>query len=553
MTKQQRSESGGIRISYFLRIPNVGDLINPSLITALTGEHTCHVRQLEEPHLLAIGSIMAGAAPSSQVWGSGVMHPDMGIGGAVKANIHALRGALSYAALRRGGIALNDIALGDPGFLAPALMGVVRRPAPRFRLGIVCHYVDRQNPILQSMVAQDSVADLNVHEPPEVFLGRMADCEAVASTSLHGLIFAEALGIPNLWVRAGDEIGGGDFKYLDWFTTMRRPQKTAHHLVPYDTADALADRAELHDSMIDIRALAGSFPYSQLDALRGSAGAPLLSVAACRRMPMPVFLISFNRGEMLERVIASIKRLARQTDIVVHDNGSTDRATLRVLDKLEAKGTKVVRKSAIASADDLNLVNHTVRDYFAGWAEPARYVVSDCDVDLSVADPLALDVYDELLNLFRRAECVGPMLRIRDIPPTYPLYNSVMNRHIEQFWCNQPSIKKTAYGDVAVQEAPIDTTFALHRAGEHFRRLKSGIRVYEPFEALHLDWYRTDGPNVYTETSNSLISHWDNKDEIAHHRLTPLNYADYLTIKKSQDGSLQLQRQSVSNNIVNTD
>ena len=105
MRKPQRREGGGIRISYFLRAPNVGDLINPSLIRALTGEHTCHIRQLEEPHLLAIGSIMARAVPLSQVWGSGVMHPDMGIGGAVKANIHALRGALSYAALRRGGIA----------------------------------------------------------------------------------------------------------------------------------------------------------------------------------------------------------------------------------------------------------------------------------------------------------------------------------------------------------------------------------------------------------------------------------------------------------------
>jgi Polysaccharide pyruvyl transferase len=189
-------------------------------------------------------------------------------------------------------VALNDIPLGDPGFLAPALLGFARRRAPRSRLGIVCHYVDRRNPILQRMLAQDGVADLNVHAPPEEFLERMADCVAVASSSLHGLIFAEALGIPNLWLRAGNEIGGGDFKYLDWFTTTRHPQKAAHQLVIEDTAEALASRAELHDSMIDVHALAASFPYGQLDALRATAGTPILSAAACRKMPMPVFLDS---------------------------------------------------------------------------------------------------------------------------------------------------------------------------------------------------------------------------------------------------------------------
>jgi hypothetical protein len=172
-------------------------------------------------------------------------------------------------------VALNDIPLGDPGFLAPALLGFARRRAPRSRLGIVCHYVDRRNPILQRMLAQDGVADLNVHAPPEEFLERMADCVAVASSSLHGLIFAEALGIPNLWLRAGNEIGGGDFKYLDWFTTTRHPQNAAHQLVIEDTAEALASRVELHDSMIDVHALAASFPYGQLDALRATAGTPI--------------------------------------------------------------------------------------------------------------------------------------------------------------------------------------------------------------------------------------------------------------------------------------
>ncbi len=171
---------------------------------------------------------------------------------------------------------------------------------------------------------------------------------------------------------------------------------------------------------------------------------------------------------------------------------SNDSDTLLILEKLEESGVKVFRYPPITSADDLNRVNETVQAYFSDLGEPGRYVVSDCDIDMSVADPRALNVYDELLNKFPQIDAVGPMLRIRDIPRTYPLFNRVMNRHIEQFWRHIPTLKETSFGKVAILQAPIDTTLALHRAGEPFHRLKSAIRVYEPFEALHLDWYLSE-------------------------------------------------------------
>jgi hypothetical protein len=172
--------------------------------------------------------------------------------------------------------------------------------------------------------------------------------------------------------------------------------------------------------------------------------------------------------------------------------------------------------------------------------------VTDCDIDLSVTAPNALDVYDALLNIFRRAECAGPMLRIHDIPRNYPLYNRVMNRHIEHFWRHEPVILTTSQFQVAIQQAPIDTTFAMHRAGEPFRRLKSGIRVYEPFEALHLDWYQTGDFSIYSGTSSASISHWDNKEERVAYRLTALEYFDYFIVQMSSEGNLEVHRKTIS-------
>src|SRR6476660_8837058 len=86
-----------IRLNYFLRIPNVGDRINPDIVTAISRCHTFHVAGIRVSHLVAAGSMMAVTTPESQVWGTGVMHPDFGVGGVVAANIHAVRGKLSHS------------------------------------------------------------------------------------------------------------------------------------------------------------------------------------------------------------------------------------------------------------------------------------------------------------------------------------------------------------------------------------------------------------------------------------------------------------------------
>jgi hypothetical protein len=88
-------------------------------------------------------------------------------------------------------------------------------------------------------------------------------------------------------------------------------------------------------------------------------------------------------------------------------------------------------------------------------------------------------------------------------------------------------------------ECLIDTTFALHRAGEPFRRLKKALRVYAPFEARHLDWYDDTGTGdaVYAATSSSGISHWNNNDEVAQFRDEPLKFSSFQAVRPRPDGS----------------
>jgi hypothetical protein len=209
------------------------------------------------------------------------------------------------------------------------------------------------------------------------------------------------------------------------------------------------------------------------------------------------------------------------------------------LDEFAGSGVKVYRRPPINLKNELNLINETVADYFRVWGEPSRYVVTDCDIDLSIASPDALALYDELLDRFRTVACVGPMLRISDIRQTYALFNHVMNRHIDRFWRKEPTLAQTSLGQIAFIEAPIDTTFALHRAGEPFQRLKQGIRVYFRYEARHLEWYHdADKLNHYHETSSSNISHWNNKSYYELKRKEELLFPEYKIVEKDIDGRL---------------
>lgn len=444
---------GAIRTHYYLRIPNVGDAINPDLISALSGRPTVWTGDLSEPHLLATGSILGFATPSSLVWGSGVLHARTNVDNVEGANIRALRGPLSASVVRNAGIQIDDVPLGDPGFLA--LLGVRRSSEPEYELGIVPHYVDRENASLQGLAAAGAHV-LNVHEEPVAFLRQMAKCAAIASTSLHGLIFAEALGIPNLWLKVSNEIAGDDFKFADWFATTEQPQSAPYVLDDSQTLEQLARHAELHESKIDLAALKSAFPSARLREVE----AAMPTRTRSRNAPAPVFLISHNRADRLRRCIDAMHALTRATEVVVHDEGSTDEDALVLLAELERSGIHVARHNGPADLAE------TVRDYFSGWSEPVRYVVSDCDVDVSVGRGDMIDVFEELLNRHRTIDAVGPLL----------LAQSAVSA----------DASKSNTGAVSVTEARVETDFALHRAGEPFRRSKRSLRVAEPYAALRL-------------------------------------------------------------------
>jgi glycosyltransferase involved in cell wall biosynthesis len=263
---------------------------------------------------------------------------------------------------------------------------------------------------------------------------------------------------------------------------------------------------------------------------------------------IPIFVISYNRGQYLDRVIESYRAQDIPVEIVIHDNGSTDELTAEVLSGLSSAGNIVYRYGPISAPEELNNVDASVSRYRSETEYAGPYAVTDCDIDLGNASPDALRTYLALLHMFAEVECVGPMLTISDVPKSYPLFNRVMLRHISQFWGRQPQWTQIEGRMIAYLKHRIDTTFAVHRAGSSFRRLKDGLRVYHPYEARHLDWYVSDaGSSRYGQTSSPAISHWDNEIQLAKYADLPPTVLNY-TVVEGELGELRVVERSTRDN-----
>jgi pyruvyltransferase len=205
----------GITAYWYRSIINFGDLITPLLLRhyGFTPVYDLPMRA----QLLAAGSILEHIHDeySGIILGAGFIDEvsRMTFPGA---KILAVRGKLTREHLGPGH---ENVALGDPGLLSSMVMP--RREEKRYVLGIIPHHMDKNNAAI-SRLAELNRKDLIVidvqQQPLEVFT-KIDSCRYILSSSLHGLIVADSLGIPNAWLDAPDLIGGR-FKFDDYYSAL---------------------------------------------------------------------------------------------------------------------------------------------------------------------------------------------------------------------------------------------------------------------------------------------------------------------------------------------
>ncbi|MBN2600985.1 MAG: polysaccharide pyruvyl transferase family protein [Candidatus Marinimicrobia bacterium] len=208
-----------IRVYYWKDHPNFGDLITPALLRHY-GFKPVHFY----PHraqLVSTGSLIEHIPNhySGVILGTGAIDEKTTVRFPF-AKVVGLRGTFTKERLA----VIGDIALGDPGLLAHRLLK--KRSAKKYKLGLIPHYSDAGNPVLEQIRNHypEKVVIINVEDEPLAVLLKMDECEHILSSSMHGLICSDALGIPNKWVQLSSLLGG-NFKFRDYYSVF--------NLVPY--------------------------------------------------------------------------------------------------------------------------------------------------------------------------------------------------------------------------------------------------------------------------------------------------------------------------------
>ena len=172
-------------------------------------------------------------------------------------NIHAVRGAKTLELLRENRDFKRDVPLGDPGIFANELLEPRDIGEKRYTHCVIPHHAFTNHPYFAELGNSEERVLLDPRTDRLEFLKTMCRAEIVISQSLHGLVFAVALGIPCVWIsHTTDDVW--TFKFWDWFSNIVEPPKAPIPLgVPLKALSVIARRFQLHSTK---DALRGSFP-----------------------------------------------------------------------------------------------------------------------------------------------------------------------------------------------------------------------------------------------------------------------------------------------------
>ena len=251
--------------------PNFGDVIGPWLVSKISKRNPVNGRTSKRsaPPIMAVGSILNMLEQDgSIVWGSGLMN-NLSVPVATRlrslseVSVRAVRGKLTRAELiLKLGWDVPEV-YGDPALLLPRFFPVVRRGADRNKIAVLPHYVHVNH---FKHMGSESLNIVDVQDGMERVIRQIASASVCISTSLHGLIIAQAYGVPWVWVRVTDnQLGGDTFKFRDFFSTLDSSAVSSLDVAKEDIGkldlDAIAQTACLPELQISLDDLLASFPH----------------------------------------------------------------------------------------------------------------------------------------------------------------------------------------------------------------------------------------------------------------------------------------------------
>ncbi len=149
-----------------------------------------------------------------------------------KLSVYALRGKLSCKAL---GIT-DDIPLGDMALLLPRLFpSTATKPEKNKIIGIIPAVEHADAPELEPYRNHPDYRIINIKDTPQNLTSDITGCTTIISSSLEGIIIADAYKIPNRrFIIPGKPVIGGNYVFDDYYTSIGRSEASTKVLLPHE-------------------------------------------------------------------------------------------------------------------------------------------------------------------------------------------------------------------------------------------------------------------------------------------------------------------------------
>ena len=215
-----------VRLHWGRGLNNFGDCLQP-LIAKYYGMTPEYVPSTINADIILQGTILQwlDSNYAGIIAGSGADEKDLDF---PLAKVVGVRGALTKARIRG---AANDVVYGDPGLLMPFIKSYPK--TGEYDLGIIPHFCDKNDGIIKRFIENNSelrIVVIDVLPHPLSVCEMLNRCKYIFSSSLHGLIIADAYDVPNLrFTISKNRINPNDsYKFDDYYSSFRKQERNNH-------------------------------------------------------------------------------------------------------------------------------------------------------------------------------------------------------------------------------------------------------------------------------------------------------------------------------------
>lgn len=171
-------------------------------------------------HFNCVGTNIQGSYQDATIWGSGILplktYAFWQKISRRKLDIRAVRGPLTRKVLLEQGYKCPEV-YGDPAILMPLIYSPLNGGGHRRKKLIIPQFVYEKE--FRKAHPDEYMLSMNTNDYRHV-IDEIVSSEIVYTSSLHGIILAEAYGVPAVFFHGLEDYW--DFKYYDWYQSTGR-------------------------------------------------------------------------------------------------------------------------------------------------------------------------------------------------------------------------------------------------------------------------------------------------------------------------------------------